>query len=102
MCDDDFELFRYMCDGVSRGERGACRGGADLVFIMRVVEFQHAGCVCKGVYVGARALEGGTNLPSSSIIIIVMYVFGTCVDGRGRSSACSSPFSQLHATMPCE
>ena len=61
VCDDDLELFRYMRDGVSRRERGSCCGGPDLVFIVRVVEFEHAGCVCKGIYVGARALEGGST-----------------------------------------
>ena len=61
VCDDDLELFRYMCDGIPRGARGACCGGADLVFIARVIEFQHAGCVFKGVYVGTRALEGGST-----------------------------------------
>ena len=46
MCDNDLELFRYVRDGISRGYRGPRRGGADLMFIMRVVEFKHAGCVC--------------------------------------------------------
>ena len=46
--DDDIELIRYMCSRIPRRVQGVCCGGADLALIVRMIEFQHAGCVCKG------------------------------------------------------